>query len=47
MGILLQEYVAHAFGLGFRLLGFHASLAFSYQQLTGYTPYFSLHYVFK
>jgi len=28
-------------------MNFHASLAFSYQQLVGYTPYFSLHYVFK
>ena len=47
MGIMLQEYVEHSFGLGFKMIGFHASLAFSYQQLVGYTPYFSLQYVFK
>ena len=47
MGIMLQGYVEHSFGMGFKLLGFHASLAFSYQQLVGYTPYFSLHYAFK
>jgi hypothetical protein len=47
MGIRLLEYVEHSFGIGFNLLNFHASLAFSYHQLVGYTPYFSLHYVFK
>ena len=47
LGVMLQEYVEHSFGIGFNLLSFHASLAFSYQQLVGYTPYFSLHYVFK
>jgi hypothetical protein len=47
MGIMLQEYVEHSFGIGFNLLNFYASIAFSYQQLVGYTPYFSLHYVFK
>ena len=47
IGVMLQEYVEHSFGIGFNLLNFHASLAFSYRQLVGYTPYFSLHYVFK
>ena len=47
LGVMLQEYVEHSFGIGFNLLSFHASLSFSYQQLLGYTPYFSLHYVFK
>jgi hypothetical protein len=47
IGVLLQDYVEHSFGIGFNLLSFHASLAFSYRQLVGYTPYFSLHYVFK
>jgi hypothetical protein len=47
MGIMLQEYVEHSFGIGFQMIGFHASLAFSYQQLVGYTPYFSLQYAFK
>jgi hypothetical protein len=46
-GFMVQEYVEHSFGIGFEVWGFHASLAFSYQQLVGYTPYFSLHYVFK
>ena len=47
LGVMLQEYVEHSFGIGFNLAGFQASLAFSYQQLLGYTPYFSLHYVFR
>jgi hypothetical protein len=47
LGVMLQEYVEHSFGIGFNLLSFQASLAFSYQQMVGYTPYFSLHYVFK
>jgi hypothetical protein len=47
LGIRVQEYVEHSFGIGFELLNIHASLAFSYRQLVGYTPYFSLHYVFK
>jgi hypothetical protein len=47
LGVMLQEYAEHSFGIGFNLAGFNASLAFSYQQLLGYTPYFSLHYVFK
>jgi hypothetical protein len=47
MGVMLQEYVEHSFGIGFDLLNFHAALAFSYHQLVGYTPYFSMQYVFK
>ena len=47
MGVMLQEYVEHSFGIGFNVAGFHASLAFSYRQLVGYTPYFSLLYVFR
>lgn len=47
LGIMLQEDVEHSFGIGFNLAGFHASLAFSYRQLVGYTPYFSLLYVFR
>jgi len=47
LGIMLQENVEHSFGLGFNLLSFQASLAFSYHPLVGYTPYFSLLYVFK
>jgi len=47
LGLMLQEYVEHSFGIGFKFAGFHVSLAFSYQQLVGYTPYFSLQYVFK
>lgn len=47
LGIMVQEYVEHSFGIGFNILNFHASMAFSFQQLVGYTPYFSLQYVFK
>ncbi len=46
-GISVQEYVHHSFGLGFRMQNFQADLAFSYQQIAGYTPYLSLQYVFK
>ncbi len=47
LGVMMHEYAEHSFGVGFNLLRFQASLAFSYLQLVGYTPYFSLHYVFK
>ncbi len=46
-GIMVQEYISHSFGLGFRLLDFRADVAFSHQQILGYTPYFSLHYNIK
>jgi hypothetical protein len=46
-GIRVQEQVNHSFGLGFRLLNFRADVAFSYHQILGYTPYFSLHYMIK
>jgi hypothetical protein len=46
-GVMVQGYAEHSFGIGFEGWGFRASLAFSYQQLVGYTPYFSLHYVFN
>lgn len=47
LGMMIQEYVEHSFGIGFEMFKIHASLAFSFQQLVGYTPYFSLQYVFK
>ena len=46
-GLSVQEYVQHSFGLGFNLQNFHADLAFSFQQILGYTPYLSLRYVFR
>jgi len=46
-GIRVQENVNHSFGLGFKLLNFRADIAFSYHQILGYTPYFSLLYMMK
>ena len=46
-GIRVQEYVRHSFGLGFRMYNFRTDVAFSYHQIIGYTPYFSLHHMFK
>jgi hypothetical protein len=46
-GISVQEYVQHSFGLGFRMQRFQADVAFSFQQLIGYTPYLSLRYDFR
>ncbi len=46
-GLSVQEYVQHSFGLGFSMQNFQADLAFSFQQILGYTPYLSLRYVFK
>jgi hypothetical protein len=46
-GLSVQEYVQHSFGLGFHKYNFQADLAFSFQQILGYTPYFSLRYVFR
>jgi hypothetical protein len=46
-GIRVLENVDHSFGLGFKLLNFRADIAFSYHQILGYTPYFSLIYRIK
>ena len=46
-GLSVQEYVQHSFGLGLTMHNFQADLAFSFQQIIGYTPYLSLRYVFK
>ncbi len=46
-GIQVQEHVQHSFGLGFHSQHFQADLAFSFQQIVGYTPYLSMRYVFR
>ncbi len=46
-GLSVQEYVQHSFGLGFHMQNFQADLAFSFQQIVGYTPHLSLRYVFR
>jgi hypothetical protein len=46
-GLSVQEYVQHSFGVGFQKFSFQADLAFSFQQILGYTPYFSIRYVFR
>lgn len=47
IGLGVQEYVQHSFGLGFHMRSFQADLAFSFQQIVGYTPYLSFRYVFR
>ncbi len=46
-GLSVHEYVHHSFGVGFNKFNFQADIAFSFQPITGYTPFFSLSYVFK
>jgi hypothetical protein len=46
-GLSVQEYVQHSFGLGFHMQRFQADMAFSFQQIVGYTPYLSLRYAFR
>jgi len=46
-GLSVHEYVHHSFGVGYSKFNFQADLAFSFQPITGYTPFFSLSYVFR
>ncbi len=46
-GLSVHEYVQHSFGLGFSKYNFQADIAFSFQPVLGYTPFFSLLYVFQ
>jgi hypothetical protein len=46
-GLSLQDYVQHSFGLGFTWKNLRTDLAFSYQQIAGYTPHLSLQYDFR
>jgi len=46
-GVKVGDFTEHSFGLGFILKNIRADIAFSRQQVLGYTPHFSLQYTFK
>lgn len=46
-GMILSELISHSFGLGFALKKARIDIAFSHQQITGYTPHFSVQYNFR
>jgi hypothetical protein len=46
-GVIINELVSHSFGLGFAMKKIRIDLAFSQQQIIGYTPYFSFQYYFR
>lgn len=46
-GLIVSEFISHSFGLGFLLKKISIDLAFSRQQVIGYTPYFSVQYCFR
>ncbi len=46
-GIMINDNVSHSFGVGFVLKGLRADVAFSHQQIIGYTPHFSIQFIFK
>jgi hypothetical protein len=46
-GVIINELVSHSFGLGFVMKKIRADLAFSRQQIIGYTPHFSVQYYFR
>ena len=46
-GVIINEFISHSFGLGFAFKKISADLAFSHQQIIGYTPHFSVQYWFR
>jgi hypothetical protein len=46
-GMIISELVSHSFGLGFAVKKISADIAFSHQQIIGYTPHFSVQYNFR
>lgn len=46
-GLSVQYHVQHSFGLGLKWQDLQADLAFSFQQVLGYTPHLSLLYVIR
>ncbi len=46
-GVIINEFISHSFGLGFALKKIKIDLAFSHQQIIGYTPHFSVQYWFR
>lgn len=46
-GVIISELISHSFGLGFIIKKIRADIAFSHQQIIGYTPHFSVQYNFR
>jgi hypothetical protein len=46
-GVKVGDFAEHSFGLGLILKNIRADIAFSRQQVLGYTPHFSLQYTFR
>jgi len=46
-GITIGEFISNSFGLGIALKKIKADVAFSHQQIIGYTPHFSIQYWFR
>jgi hypothetical protein len=46
-GLSVQEHVRHSFGVGCNFRKFQADIAFTFHQVLGYTPGFSLSYAFN
>ena len=46
-GLIISELINHSFGFGFEIKKIRADIAFSYQQIIGYTPHFSVQYNFR
>jgi hypothetical protein len=46
-GVIINDLVSHSFGLGLALKKIRVDLAFSHQQIIGYTPHFSVQYWFR
>ncbi len=46
-GVKVGDFAEHSFGLGLVLKNIRAGIAFSRQQVLGYTPHFSLQYTIK
>jgi hypothetical protein len=46
-GVIISELISHSFGLGFVMKKIRADIAFSHQQIIGYTPHFSVQYNFR
>ncbi len=46
-GVIKGEFISNSFGLGVAFKKIKADLAFSHQQIIGYTPHFSFQYWFR
>lgn len=46
-GVMISELISHSFGLGFVMKRIRADIAFSHQQIIGYSPHISVQYNFR